>query len=457
MLINVNAMKKIHILEKKLNEIWHAKEFCAGTDTPYFEDEKTGEVYDASWNSDYGFPFGYWPIDYSGEMQFVIGDAWTTHANACGKCAQDYFNDMMYEQIDDEAYQLSDAMERFASNFKEYGYQYNEESDMWVSEDGSDERDMDGFIEEIRDEVSGPIDIYEYVYNFVEDYINGYDKVPSSSEIYEYLNNQISEEYDFTEQRGIDDAMKELGMDFYQYFEMGQYEGRIWPQLEMIGFYTTEQPEPRALEEILRNLSQGLNISLDELYNYHMVFEDADNDYQITACTLSQYMRGEYGPEYDSEDEEEYEEPQERHYGRDEKTVFVPHLANQQQKREYFKDFRDTRDKAVYAPRERGAGNLAAYHAMRYPYGENKEKHIALTESDLHALVKEAVKNILEGGAWSKYPDEDITQAELDANMNDKTNGDFANAYVRKDPMVNNIHGSTLRDMLKASMGNGIR
>ena len=59
---------------------------------------------------------------------------------------------------------------------------------------------------------------------------------------------------------------------------------------------------------------------MDELHNYHMVFEDADNDYQITACTLSQYMRGEYGPEYDSEDEEEYEEPQERHYGRDEKT-----------------------------------------------------------------------------------------------------------------------------------------
>ena len=86
-----------------------------------------------------------------------------------------------------------------------------------------------------------------------------------------------------------------------------------------------------------------------------------------------------------------------------------------------------------------------------------KKQVIRLTESDIHNIVKEAVKNILEGGAWSKYPDEDITQAELDANMNINTNGDFANAFVRKDPMVNNIHGSTLRDMLKASMGNGIR
>ena len=457
-------MKRIHILESKLNEIrFDGHEFCAGTDTPYYEDEKTGEVYEASWNSDYGFPFGYWPIDYSGEMQFVIGDAWTTHANACGKCAQDYFNDVMYEEIDNEAYQLSEAMETFASNYKEYGYQFNEESDMWVSADGSDEKDIDDFVDEIRDEVSGPVDVYEYLHTFVEDYINGYEKVPSSSEVYEYLGNQLSEGYDFTEQSGINYAMQEIGMDFYQYFEMGELEGRIWPQLEMIGFYTTEQPNPYQLEEILNKLSQGLNISLDELYNYHMVFEDADNDYEITACTLTQYMRGEYGPEYDNEEEEEYEEPQERHYGRDEKTVFVPHLANQKDKREFFKDFRNTRDQAVYSPRERGAGNLAAYHAMRYPYGENKEKNIdmkkiiKLTESDLHNIIKESVKRILEGDAWAKYPEEDRFEAELDANLNGMTSGDFANAYTRNDPMVKNVEGSTLRDRLKADMGNDIK
>lgn len=450
-------MKKIHILEKKLNEIWDSKHFCAGTDTPYYEDEKTGEVYEASWNGDLGYPFGYWPIDYNGEMQFVIGDAWTTHTNACGKCAQDYFNDMMYEEIDDEAYQLSDAMETFASDFKENGYQYNEESDMWVSQDGSMEMDVDDFVETIRDEISGPVDVYDYLHTFVEDYINGYEKVPSSSEVYEYLGNQLSEGYDFTEQSGIDNALQEIGMDFYQYFEMGELEGRIWPQLEMIGFYTTEQPNPYQLEDILKNLSQGLDISLDELYNYHMVFEDADNDYQITACTLSQYMRGEYGPEYDSEDEEEYEEPQERHYGRDEKTVFVPHLANQKDKREFFKDFRDARDKAIFVPQERGAGTVARYHALRYPYGENRERKISLTESDLHNIVKEAIKSILEGDAWGKYPEEDRTEAELDANMNDKTSGEFANAYTRDDPMVKNVEGSTLRDMLKANMGNNIR
>lgn len=43
-----------------------------------------------------------------------------------------------------------------------------------------------------------------------------------------------------------------------------------------------------------------------------------------------------------------------------------------------------------------------------------------------------------------------------DMNMNDRTSGEFANAYVRKDPMVKNMKGSTLRDLLKMRMGNNI-
>ena len=218
-------MKKIHIKESKLNEIYSDKEFCAGTDHPYFENEETGEVYSADWNGDYGFPFGFWPIDYNGTMEFVIGEPWTTHANACGQCAEQYFNDSMSEQIDDEAYQLSDAMEGFVSNFQEYGYQYNEEDDVWVSE--YDSRDLDDFIEEIRDQVSGPVDIYEYVREFVENVTQGNTNVPSSSEIYEYLSDNLAEGYDFSDRDGIDEAMRQIGTDFYDYFELGNSEGRV--------------------------------------------------------------------------------------------------------------------------------------------------------------------------------------------------------------------------------------
>ena len=382
-------MKKIHIRESKLNEIYDdSHELRAGTDHPYYENEETGEVYYADWNSDYGFPFGVWPTDYNGTMEFAVGEPWTTHANACGQCAEQYFNDSMSEQIDDEAYQLSEAIESFVSDFQEYGYQYDEENDLWVSADGSDERDMDDFIEEIRDQVSGPIDIYEYVYNFVENYTQGDTNVPSSSEIYEWLGDQLSEGYDFRDQEGINNAMEQLGMDFYQYFEMGNSEGRVWPEREMIGFYESEQPDPSTLEYILKLLQEKSGLKIEDMLQYHMVFEDWRNDGTITACTVQDYIDGNYGPEsYEDLDDEDDTPIQ---YNNGQKTVFVPHLANQQDKFNYYRDFRNTRDRAVYAPQERAAGNLAAYHAMRYPYGESKKK--------LGKIIREVIDNAIRKG-----------------------------------------------------------
>ena len=378
-------MKKIHIKESKLNEIRFGNGFCAGTDQPYYEDEETGEVYEATWNGDYGFPFGFWPIDNSGEMEFAIGEPWTTHANACGQCAEQYFNDSMSEQVDDEAYQLSEAMETFASDFQEYGYQYDEENDLWVSSDGSDERDLYDFINEIIDQIDGPVDAESYIEEFVKNYTQGNTNIPSSSEIYEYLINQFTEMYDFTSQQGINDAMEQLGMDFYQYFEMGNSEGRIWPQMEMIGFYESEQPDPSTLEYILKLLQEKSGLKIEDMLQYHMVFEDWRNDGTITACTVQDYIDGNYGPEsYEDLDDEDDTPIQ---YNNGQKTVFVPHLANQQDKFNYYRDFRNTRDRAVYAPQERAAGNLAAYHAMRYPYGESKNK--------IGKIIKEEINNII--------------------------------------------------------------
>ena len=381
-------MKKIHIKESKLNELWYRGGSCAGTDSPYYEDEKSGEIYEATWNGDYGVPFGYWPVDYNGDMEFVVGEPYTTHANACGKCAEKYFNDLMYEQIDDTAYQLSEAFESFASDFEEYGYQYNEDDDLWVSSDGSDERDLDDFINEIIDQVDSTVDTYSYIREFVENYTQGDTNIPSSSEIYEYLSNQLTEGYDFSDRDGINDAMEQLGMDFYQYFEKGNSEGRIWPEKKMIGFYESEQPDPDNLYIILSNLEKNEIASVNDMLQYHMVFEDWRNDGTITACTVQDYIDGNYGPESYEDEDENNDEPIQ--YNNGQKTVFVPHLANQQQKFDYYKDFRNTRDRAVYAPQERAAGNLAAYHAMRYPYGESKKK--------LGKIIRETINNVIRKG-----------------------------------------------------------
>jgi hypothetical protein len=81
---------------------------------------------------------------------------------------------------------------------------------------------------------------------------------------------------------------------------------------------------------------------------------------------------------------------------------------------------------------------------------------IRLTESDLHQIVKDTVQRILRENAWGKYPAEDQNNAMLDMNMNDRTDGEWADAYKRNDPMVKNIHGSTLRDMMNGTLGNDI-
>lgn len=87
---------------------------------------------------------------------------------------------------------------------------------------------------------------------------------------------------------------------------------------------------------------------------------------------MQEFIDGDYDyedEEYDDEDEfddtednadDEVEEPStqpSRFKQQNGNLKFIPHLAKQDQKREYFKDFRNTRDKALYTPMEKGARN----------------------------------------------------------------------------------------------------
>jgi hypothetical protein len=303
-------------------------------------------------------------------MAFFIADPYETHCQACGKAAERYVNDLLMVSIADEAREIYDGLTTLEEDFEELGYTYNEENDNYVSKDG-DEKDASMFAEDIYDEIyTNYIECYNYIYSLVEDFLS--DGVyPDRNKIEADLSDLMDDEYDYTTQRGINEALELVGSSFYSFFERGRYEGRIWPDEKMMGFYTSEQPSPIVLKKILRDLEDNNPhdyISVDEMLEYMMVFEDWNNDGKVTACTISDYIDGNYGPE----SEKESDEP--RQYGNGQKTVFVPHLADQDQKREFFKDFRNTRDRAVYVPREKGASTLAAYHAMRYPYGENKNK-----------------------------------------------------------------------------------
>jgi hypothetical protein len=77
---------------------------------------------------------------------------------------------------------------------------------------------------------------------------------------------------------------------------------------------------------------------------------------------------------------------------------------------------------------------------------------IRMTEKDLHNVIKECVVKLLRENAWGKYPTEDQTEASYDDNMNIRTSGEWADAYKRNDPMIKNIHGSTLRHMMNSNL-----
>ena len=368
-------MKKIYLREEQENR--------AGTDFPHYYDPNTDTHYEGSWNTMYAYPFGYWPVDYNGTEMFCVGDAYEMHSNACGKAAERYFMDCMMEQVEESAYNLETNLSTFVDELNDYGYTYNEETDFYVSADGSDEFDLDDKVDEISEGVYS-ID-YDYIKECVENAIEN-RTYPSEQDITDHALETYSSEYDFSCKEGIDEAMEQIGMDFNSYFEQGRNEGRIWPKDNLISFYETEQPDPATLINILEDLSQCDEIGLTyyDMLQFIMIFEDWRNDGEVTACTVSDYIDGNYGPESYEDDDEDGE----IQYARDGKTQFVPHLASPEEKREFFKDFRNTRDQAVFVPREKGAGSLARYHAMRYPYGENKKK--------LGKIIREEIIKLME-------------------------------------------------------------
>jgi hypothetical protein len=82
-------------------------------------------------------------------------------------------------------------------------------------------------------------------------------------------------------------------------------------------------------------------------------------------------------------------------------------------------------------------------------------KIIRLTESDLKRIIKKSVKRIIREGAYDKYQN-DLMDIELDSNQNINDLG-LSSAYSQmNDPMIRNITGSTMRDIMSDRMGNTI-
>jgi len=371
-------MKKIHLLESQKILLEGNNEYQAGTDHPYYRNEKTGEEYEAVWDCDFGYPFGYWPIEYNGSPVFSIGEAYSTHLSPFGQCVKEYVESCLYDIYKENSYYFIEEVENLLEDFKTYGHTYDEDQGLYVSEDGTDSIDIDEWVDDNCNSI--PRNIAREV---VENALDGNGLIDNQTLTDRCLQTTI-EDTDFDTKESINYALGDVGTNFDSFFAEGRFMGRVWPHLEMIGFYENQQPSPEEFEDILNDLENANVATVDELYGYTIIFRSPQDYNVVTACTVSDYIDGNYGEDDDEdddyeeddedddyEDEDDYEEPE---YTKG-TAKFIPHLANQERKREFYKNFRDTRDKAVYTPREKAAGNLARYHAMRYPYGESIERN----------------------------------------------------------------------------------
>ena len=362
-------MKRIHMLESKFSRLlegFDGEEYSAGTDHPRWYDEKDHAWWEASWDMDYGFPFGYWST-YEHGMVFSTGDPWSTHENACGKVARMLCEECLDESYRYDAYEFTSALEELVDTIQNYGYTYNKESDTWVSEDGSDEIDIGDWIYDHENSLP-----YEMCYKYVRNVLNG-GNMPVEEDIANDCVEERMEGFEFDNSKDIGIALEECtGTNWDSFFTGGYGMGRVWPRLEIISFYESEQPDPETLRGILIDLQnseggQDADINYNDLLEYMIIFRDYDNDDVVTGCTVSDYLQGNYGPE------EEPDLDRDRTYGNGE-TKFIPHLASPEEKKRLgvFKDFQNSRD-SKWAPRLKGfGGNMAAYRAARYPYTDSR-------------------------------------------------------------------------------------
>lgn len=372
----------------------------AGTDNPCFYDPKTGTEYTAYWQDGGAFPFGFWPSMYKDNPDyFSIGDESYNHANACGKAAKVYIKNILMSDTESDSYEIQDSIEDLLNDFKEHGYRLSDDEETYYSVDENGEIDDEYSINDWLDILSGRLYVpKDFIFNVIKDILissikNG--KAIQSYEIIktydEYLTNELNKYNIGLDGSDIDYLFDSFNVNgsFDDYFSYGNLEGRIWTNSEMMGFYEEQQPTAKELDEIVRRLDESDEIpaKYEDIMNYMIIYyADEYDEYgyhnNVTGCTVYEYIHG--APMDDKINPDERKGVQ-----------FIPHLANQQQKREFFKDFRDARDRAIYYPREKAAGNLAAYHAMRYPFGESKKtgKKVYINESDIKLLFDKEIRN----------------------------------------------------------------
>jgi hypothetical protein len=211
--------------------------------------------------------------------------------------------------------------------------------------------------------------------------------------LFKNLCNEIDDYWSMRSDEPEANVAMAFGVDYGEMLYAGRLEGRIWTDKGLITFYPGQQPSRDEMKYVLKDISENMGIDYNDLLNFYTIFEVGSKapytgtgyrqhkDATIQCCTVADYIEGRYSG-FNRQDEFEMVKNRK---GVENLNI---HLAKPEEKFNFFKGFRDARDKAIYAPREKGAGSLAAYHAMRYPYGENRKRLLQMIDEEIDKIMK---------------------------------------------------------------------
>lgn len=72
----------------------------------------------------------------------------------------------------------------------------------------------------------------------------------------------MADEFDWETAKGIDEGLQYVGSDFDNFFGDGELEGRVWTSQSVISFYEDQQPTPKELNVICKNLVITLELTI---------------------------------------------------------------------------------------------------------------------------------------------------------------------------------------------------
>lgn len=353
----------------------------AGTDYPYYENPQTGEVYEGGWSDAEAYPFGYWFIN--GVWKLFVGDMSSTHQSCALAAIEEEYLPQIEEELQNDAANIYDACKALYNDMRHDGpYTYDADNNSFYNKEG-ELVDLTQY-SSIFEDTQPFVEVSECGWEALRKIANGEElEYFQPQEIAQELITEWKENHEecFLDSRAADNVLEHYMEDFDSFFENGKLLGRVWFDQGIISFYYT--PSPQSLAEVLHALADYFHESMDNMLNLHIIYEEyhADNNDTVECCTCGEFIGGE--PQTTGDDNAV---DSEKTHGK----PFIPHLAPQDQKREYFADYRKNRDKALYGQAEKELGSVARYNYLRHPYGENKEiVHNAIMES-LNMLIREA-------------------------------------------------------------------